>query len=167
MCSSTCKDVCAMPLHVDGLEDAWGCFYQKCVWTSDKTCEDAQALLCLSPDSVLLTALVFFSNGGVAVRDLGAGADQLEDLADPGPSCWASTCSSWCWGSGCHSSCWLLCASSGTHCCWEVVGWGGKSCLSRAGTVRWSSDVPVVVALVVALSSQGRTFALSPSHCQL
>lgn len=75
-----------MPLHVDGLEDAWGCFYQKCMWTSDKTREDVQALLCLSLDSVLLTALVFFSNGGVAVRDLGAGADQLEELADPGPS---------------------------------------------------------------------------------
>lgn len=48
----------------------------------------------------------------------------------------------------------------------EVVGWGGKSCLSREGTVSWSFDVPVVVALVVALSSQGRTFVLSPSHCQ-
>lgn len=48
----------------------------------------------------------------------------------------------------------------------KVVGWGGKSCLSREGTVSWSSDVPVVVTLVVALSSQGRAFALSPSHCQ-
>lgn len=61
---------------------------------------------------------------------------------------------------GCHSSCWY-------SLMWgEVIGWGGKYCLSREGIVSWSSDVPVGVTLAVALSSQGRTFALSPRHCQ-
>ena len=55
---------------------------KKSMWLSDRTREDAEGLLCLFSESVLLTALVLFSNGGVAVRELGggAGADQLEEL---------------------------------------------------------------------------------------
>lgn len=121
-------------------------------------------------ESVLLAALVFFSNGGVAVRELGggAGADELGELADPAQAQLGQHGLQLGWGNGCHGSWWLLCAYSGTHCCWEkwLAGEASPACLGT-GTVSWNSDVPVVVALVVALSNQGRTFVLSPSHCQL